>query len=65
MSPKSGHFSQLVWAASKLVGCGRAASESQKCVFVVCRYTPAGNSPNNKVAFEANVKPPQVFINVI
>ena len=37
----TGHFTQLVWKASKQIGCG-AACKNNKC-FVTCNYYPRGN----------------------
>lgn len=40
-----GHFSQVVWATSWRVGCGRAVFKDDKWfkTFLVCNYGPAGN----------------------
>jgi hypothetical protein len=46
-----GHFTQVVWDVSRLVGCGFAncptmnvaGSTWTNCLFVVCDYTPPGN----------------------
>jgi len=37
-----GHFTQVVWKESKLVGTGKAFAKDGR-VFVVCNYHPAGN----------------------
>lgn len=47
---KTGHFTQLVWKASKKVGCG-AAFNGNKLV-TCCNYSPPGNY---KGQYEANV----------
>lgn len=65
MVPKSGHFTQLVWKAIKHVGCARSLSKENKVIYAVCRYTPPGNSPNNKAGFEENVKPPVKNSNIL
>lgn len=39
--PGTGHFSQLIWKASRRVGVGVARSGLG--TFVVCNYAPAGN----------------------
>ncbi|XP_035703528.1 cysteine-rich secretory protein LCCL domain-containing 2-like [Folsomia candida] len=63
----SGHFTQLIWGATKRIGCGRVVTEelceSGKIVlpsifFVVCRYWPAGNWLH-KHAYEEHVHPPK------
>ncbi|TPP65526.1 Golgi-associated plant pathogenesis protein 1 [Fasciola gigantica] len=41
--PKSGHFTQVIWKSAKKAGFGRAVSADGKAVYVVGRYTPAGN----------------------
>lgn len=42
---EAGHFSQVVWKASTLLGIGRAEIEQDgmKCAYIVGRYSPAGN----------------------
>jgi hypothetical protein len=49
-----GHFTQLVWAASRHFGIGKARSRSGKIV-VVAHYAPAGNISG---AYLENVLPP-------
>lgn len=41
-SLKSGHFSQVVWKSSKLLGVGVAKNNKGR-VYVVANYSPAGN----------------------
>ncbi|HNW59678.1 MAG TPA: CAP domain-containing protein [bacterium] len=36
-----GHYTQLVWKATKEVGCGQALCNGE--VIIVCNYAPAGN----------------------
>eukprot|EP00111_Clytia_hemisphaerica_P007615 TCONS_00022143-protein len=50
---KTGHFTQIVWVASKQIGAGIAKSKSGR-TYVVAKYLPAGNMMGN---FPANVKP--------
>eukprot|EP00401_Gymnodinium_catenatum_P066006 CAMPEP_0117623220 /NCGR_PEP_ID=MMETSP0784-20121206/88537_1 /TAXON_ID=39447 /ORGANISM="" /LENGTH=352 /DNA_ID=CAMNT_0005427169 /DNA_START=78 /DNA_END=1133 /DNA_ORIENTATION=+ len=43
-----GHYTQVVWAASKKIGCGVARCDTglvsnRGGVFMVCKYSPAGN----------------------
>lgn len=40
-SSKTGHFTQLVWKASTKAGFG--VEEKNGALYVVCKYTPAGN----------------------
>ncbi len=44
--PVNGHFTQIVWRATKQIGCGRATCTigGKKGTNWVCRYKPAGNS---------------------
>ncbi|KAI1691288.1 cysteine-rich secretory protein family domain-containing protein [Ditylenchus destructor] len=37
-----GHWSQMAWAQTKLIGCGVTYCENQGTI-VVCNYSPAGN----------------------
>jgi len=41
----TGHFTQVVWKESTVLGIGRAESEEKgmKCAYIVGRYKPAGN----------------------
>ncbi|XP_032289836.1 Golgi-associated plant pathogenesis-related protein 1 isoform X1 [Drosophila virilis] len=41
-SPATGHFTQVIWKASKELGVGQAKSATGKN-YVVARYKPAGN----------------------
>ena len=36
-----GHYTQVVWAETRLVGCAVASNDSDD--YLVCRYFPAGN----------------------
>ena len=40
-----GHFTQVVWKGTTTMGIGKATSNegTMKCVYVVGRYSPAGN----------------------
>lgn len=49
----SGHYTQLMWAATSKVGCGVASCTEGEVV--VCQYTPAGNVAG---LYVQNVKPP-------
>ena len=51
------HFTQVVWKASKEVGCAKAACVSQ--VLWVCRYSPPGNfNATDPGVLDANVPRP-------
>ena len=41
----TGHFTQVVWKASTVLGIGRAETtkNGMKCAYIVGRYKPAGN----------------------
>ncbi|XP_074617032.1 uncharacterized protein LOC141876372 [Acropora palmata] len=45
---KSGHFSQLVWNATRELGVGKAMGTKfgMNCTFIVARYRPLGNVGN-------------------
>ena len=51
----SGHFTQIVWRESELLGIGKATAtvDGVPCTVVVARYEPAGNVIGK---FRANVK---------
>jgi len=51
----AGHFSQVVWKDSKLIGVGKAFAKDGR-VFVVCNYHPTGNILGT---FNENVFPPK------
>jgi hypothetical protein len=36
------HYTQVIWAATRRIGCGRAARTGD-LVMYVCNYAPAGN----------------------
>lgn len=38
-----GHYTQLVWKTTRLVGCGHAVCKDSKDQIWVCRYAPPGN----------------------
>ena len=42
-----GHFTQLVWPATREVGCAMARGENYD--FLVCRYWPAGNKIGQRI----------------
>lgn len=42
-----GHYTQVVWAGTKQVGCGRAVCDDKSQVWV-CQYSPAGNYVGQK-----------------
>ncbi|KAF3925773.1 Latisemin [Dactylellina cionopaga] len=42
-SSSTGHFTQLIWKASKEIGCAWVAGCSNLAYQVWCEYTPAGN----------------------
>lgn len=52
-SGATGHFTQVVWAASEELGCGYAENGNTRR-YLVCRYLPAGNVMDQ---FEENVLP--------
>ncbi|KAI9559394.1 hypothetical protein GHT06_016183 [Daphnia sinensis] len=54
-SLKTGHFTQVVWKATKMVGVGKAKS-SRGTTYVVYNYYPPGNYQGQ---FAANVLPAQ------
>ncbi|XP_077298261.1 venom allergen 5-like [Arctopsyche grandis] len=46
--PKTGHYTQVIWADTKYVGCGMSTYMSQGMLskLYVCNYGPAGNFIN-------------------
>ncbi|KAL9930591.1 uncharacterized protein ACN427_014992 isoform 1-T1 [Glossina fuscipes fuscipes] len=52
-SAMCGHFTQIVWKDSKLLGVGAAVRD--KSTYVVCNYDPPGNFRNE---YKQNVPPP-------
>ncbi|XP_013167321.1 PREDICTED: ectin-like [Papilio xuthus] len=50
----AGHFTQMVWVATRFFGVGKARSRAGK-VIVVANYSPPGNMSGQ---FETNVLPP-------
>lgn len=60
---QTGHFTQVVWADTRELGCGRADCPGYPWKgFLVCRYLPAGNmmgfGPDGEAeSFRANVFP--------
>ena len=65
---KIGHFTQLVWASTTTVGCGKATCSKGSPFsggtwqYVVCRYSPAGNvigsGADPYMYFKLNVRKP-------
>ncbi|XP_040077198.1 Golgi-associated plant pathogenesis-related protein 1-like [Ixodes scapularis] len=51
---KTGHFTQVVWKATRRLGCGWARSYTGY-IYVVCNYDPPGNFRNK---FSENVLKP-------
>lgn len=49
----TGHFTQLVWRATRTVGCGLAIASNNK-IFAVSNYSPPGNY---KSEYKENVLP--------
>ena len=52
--PSTGHFTQVVWKASREVGVAEVVTSTNKR-FIVARYSPAGNIEGQ---FKANVPRP-------
>ncbi|KID86053.1 Allergen V5/Tpx-1-related protein [Metarhizium guizhouense ARSEF 977] len=46
-SSGTGHFTQVVWKATKTVGCGQFSCSGSLGVYVVCNYDPPGNYNND------------------
>jgi uncharacterized protein YkwD len=44
LSPKTGNFTQVVWRATKQLGCGVSVCNSNEVR--VCEYDPPGNAPD-------------------
>jgi len=42
--PVTGHYLQMVWRTTKEVGCGTGSGSTN--TILVCRYSPAGNTPD-------------------
>jgi glioma pathogenesis-related protein 2 len=53
-SMETGHFTQLIWKATKNLGVGIAFTSSKRKVYVVAQYSPPGNMEE---AFKENVLP--------
>merc|ERR1712224_1182337 len=49
-----GHFTQVVWRSSRILGVGAAFTEDGKYMKVVCQYKSAGNYTG---AYMSNVLP--------
>lgn len=49
--PKTGHYTQMLWAETTRIGCGylNYLKGSQYNVYLVCNYGPAGNMRGGKV----------------
>nr|QNH72474.1 toxin candidate TRINITY_DN32370_c0_g1_i1 [Pachycerianthus borealis] len=54
LSPKTKHFSQIVWKNTKYLGMGSAPSLDGKYLIVVALYSPPGN---NEKTYRENVLP--------
>lgn len=52
---KTGHFTQMIWRATREAGCGLAKCRDGSTM-MVCRYSPAGNVLRR---FQENVPPPK------
>jgi uncharacterized protein YkwD len=50
LNDDTGHFTQVIWRSSKMLGCARATCSGND--FWVCRYAPAGN---DEVRLKQNV----------
>ncbi|KAF6202933.1 hypothetical protein GE061_003340 [Apolygus lucorum] len=44
-SPETGHFSQVVWAKTRRIGCGAVSYKRERLFWmvIVCNYGPSGN----------------------
>ncbi|XP_011645541.1 venom allergen 3-like [Pogonomyrmex barbatus] len=48
----TGHYTQLVWAKTRLIGCGRISYKKPndwKILYLVCNYGPSGNYIGEKI----------------
>jgi len=43
-APMIGHYTQMVWKNTREVGCATATGNQGKFEFLVCRYSPPGNT---------------------
>ena len=50
----TGHFTQMIWAASKHLGVGFKKAANGENTYLVARYEPAGNMAGN---YKENVLP--------
>jgi hypothetical protein len=53
-SGSTGHFTQVVWNATKKLGAGFAFNSDHHSVYVVAQYTPPGNYEGQ---YQQNVLP--------
>ncbi|KAG0237577.1 hypothetical protein BGW41_008377 [Actinomortierella wolfii] len=57
-SGATGHFTQVVWKATKSVGCAKKFCPGSNWTIYICNYSPAGNIVgNNGEYFRKNVLP--------
>ncbi|XP_011054202.1 PREDICTED: venom allergen 3-like, partial [Acromyrmex echinatior] len=57
MQVETGHYTQIVWAETRDVGCGFIMYDNQKkwnTSSLVCNYSPAGNIINGRIYETAN-----------
>ncbi len=54
---RTGHFTQVIWAATRRLGCAGAAGPN--CWIVTCRYLPGGNIDSDGT-YLANVRAPLI-----
>ncbi|CAF0891060.1 unnamed protein product [Didymodactylos carnosus] len=57
-SSATGHFTAVVWVATKVFGIGISQSSTNKCYYYVANYYPAGNDISSVTNFIQNVKKP-------